>query len=66
MSDSYNLRLPYKGVDPFDDKYILNERDIQSIKKMAKSEGRSVRTFIAYKLKEIAKQDPSRLMSKVK
>ena len=52
MKDSYVVRIPYCKKGFFDDKYFLNENDIKVLRDMAKEEGRSVRTLIAYKLKE--------------
>ena len=57
MKDCFTVRIPYCKKTFFNDKYSLNDDDIFSLKKAARDEGRSLRVFIAYKLKEIAKDN---------
>lgn len=63
MKTSYILNLPYEEKPFTENEFILSQNDIEILKSMAKDEGRSLRNFLARKLKEIAAPQIVLLMS---
>jgi hypothetical protein len=49
--DSYILKVQYDKK--LKSNYSLNDKDIETLKTMAKNEGRTLKSFVTYKLKKI-------------